>query len=167
MPKTFEQLSRAHPCFALGAKNNKGRVHLPVSPGCNLLCRFCQRDVNENYDTDHRPGVSGKVISPDEAVEVLRRAIRLCPDITVAGIAGPGDTLATPYALETFRKIRGEFPDILRCMSTNGLLLNEKAKEVIDADIGYAHSDGKRRRSGHPFTDQCRHCVAWADLYRS
>lgn len=135
MPKTFEQLSRAHPCFALGAKNNKGRVHLPVSPGCNLLCRFCQRDVNENYDTDHRPGVSGKVISPDEAVEVLRRAIRLCPDITVAGIAGPGDTLATPYALETFRKIRREFPDILRCMSTNGLLLNEKAKKVIDAGI--------------------------------
>lgn len=135
MPRTIQELRTAHPCFAYGAPNNKGRVHLPVSPGCNLLCRFCQRDVNEKYGVDNRPGVSGGVISPDEAVEVLRRAVDLCPEITVAGIAGPGDTLATPFALETFRKIRMEFPDILRCMSTNGLLLNEKADEVIEAGV--------------------------------
>ena len=135
MPRTIQELRTAHPCFAYGAPNNKGRVHLPVSPGCNLLCRFCQRDVNAEYGVDNRPGVSGGVISPDEAVEVLRRAVDLCPEITVAGIAGPGDTLATPFALETFFKIRMEFPDILRCMSTNGLLLNEKADEVIEAGV--------------------------------
>ncbi|MGX8705146.1 MAG: radical SAM protein [bacterium] len=135
MPRTIEELRASHPCFAYGAPNNKGRVHLPVSPGCNLLCRFCQRDVNAEYGLDNRPGVSGGIITPDEAVEVLRRAIELCPEITVAGIAGPGDTLATPYALETFRKIRREFPGILCCMSTNGLLLNEKAREVIEAGV--------------------------------
>lgn len=135
MPKTLEELSATHPCFALGAKNNRGRVHLPVSPGCNLLCWFCQRDVNEDFDGDVRPGVSSGTITPDEAVEVLRRAIALCPEITVAGIAGPGDTLATPYALETFRKIKREFPDVLRCMSTNGLLLSERADEVIDVGL--------------------------------
>ena len=135
MPRTIQELRTAHPCFAYGAPNNKGRVHLPVSPGCNLLCRFCQRDVNEDYGLDNRPGVSGGVITPDEAVEVLRRAIELCPQITVAGIAGPGDTLATPFALETFRKIRREFPDILCCMSTNGLLLDKKAGEVVDAGV--------------------------------
>ena len=135
MPRTIQELRAAHPCFAYSAPNNKGRVHLPVSPGCNLLCRFCQRDVNEDYGLDNRPGVSGGVITPDEAVEVLRRAIELCPQITVAGIAGPGDTLATPFALETFRKIRREFPDILCCMSTNGLLLDKKAGEVVDAGV--------------------------------
>ena len=135
MPRTIQELRTAHPCFAYGAPNNKGRVHLPVSPGCNLLCRFCQRDVNAEYGVDNRPGVSGGVISPDEAVEVLRRAVELCPEITVAGIAGPGDTLATSFALETFRRIRAVFPDILRCMSTNGLLLSEKADEVIEAGV--------------------------------
>ena len=135
MPRTMEELKTSHPCFAFGAPTNRGRVHLPVSPGCNLLCGFCQREINEEFDEDHRPGVSRGVISPQEALDVLRRALELCPEITVAGIAGPGDTLATPYALETFRLIRKEFPDILRCMSTNGLLLNEKANEVVDAGI--------------------------------
>ena len=131
----LDTLRSVHPCFSGGVPNNKGRVHQPVSPGCNLLCRFCQRDVNPDYGEDNRPGVSGGVITPDEALDVLRRAIELCPEITVAGIAGPGDTLATPYALETFRLIRRHFPHVLRCMSTNGLLLNEKADVVIDAGV--------------------------------
>ena len=51
------------------------------------------------------------------------------------GIAGPGDTLATPFALDTFRLVKKEFPQLIRCMSTNGLLLNDKADEVIDVGI--------------------------------
>lgn len=81
-------------------------------------------------DVEERPGVTSKVIKPEESVEILHRALELCPDIKVAGIAGPGDTLATDYALETFRIIKKEFPDILKCMSTNGLLLYERADAV-------------------------------------
>ncbi len=128
----YEDLTKNHPCFALGAKSNKGRVHLPVSPGCNILCNFCKRDIN---DIDNRPGVASEIISPEEAVEVVRKAIVLCPDITVVGVAGPGDTLATPYALKTFRLIKQEFPHIIKCMSTNGLLLPEYADEIIDVGI--------------------------------
>lgn len=51
----LEELARSHPCFAVGAKNNKGRVHLPVSPGCNIFCNFCQRDVNDDMEGDQRP----------------------------------------------------------------------------------------------------------------
>ena len=120
MSVTFEELKKAHPCFAVGAKANRGRVHLPVSPGCNISCHFCRRDIN---DTDHRPGVTRGIITPEEALEVVEQAVALCPDITVAGVAGPGDTLATPYALKTFRLIREFFPGIIKCMSTNGLLL--------------------------------------------
>ena len=89
----------------------------------------------QNTASTTAPAFPAGVISPDEAVEVLRRAVKLCPEITVAGIAGPGDTLATSFALETFRRIRAVFPDILRCMSTNGLLLSEKADEVIEAGV--------------------------------
>lgn len=132
MAKTFEEIAKDHPCFALGQKSNKGRIHLPVSPGCNIGCRFCKRDFNE---TEQRPGVASGIISPDEAVQAVRRALALSPDLTVVGVAGPGDTLATGFALETFRKIRDEFPKMIKCMSTNGLLLPQKADEIIDAGI--------------------------------
>jgi nitrogen fixation protein NifB len=132
MIREYEELTLAHPCFAMHKKVNKGRIHLPVSPGCNIHCRFCDRQIN--WD-ETRPGVSGTVLSPEEALEVTGRALRLCPEISVAGIAGPGDTLASPYALETFRLLAEKYPELIRCMSTNGLLLAEKADEVIDVGI--------------------------------
>jgi len=129
---SFEELKKGHPCFSVGAKSNKGRIHLPVSPGCNIFCNFCKRDFNE---TDNRPGVARGIITPEEALELVRKAVKLCPDITVVGVAGPGDTLATAYALKTFRLIKEEFPQIIKCMSTNGLLLPDYAKEIIDVGI--------------------------------
>ena len=84
---------------------------------------------------EQRPGVTSKVISPDEANDFIGKAIELVPSIKVAGIAGPGDTLATDYALQTFEKIGEAHPELLKCMSTNGLLLNERAQEVIDAGV--------------------------------
>ena len=128
----IDELKKRHPCFALGAKNNNGRIHLPVSPGCNISCNFCRISINDN---ENRPGVASGIITPDEAVEVVERAIEAMPEIQVAGVAGPGDTLATPYALETFRKIKERFPNIRKCMSTNGLQLYEKADEIIDVGI--------------------------------
>lgn len=128
---TYKDLQNSHPCFG-GHKNNAGRIHLPVSPGCNIACRFCDRVIS---DTEERPGVTSKVITPDESVDILEKALKICPDIKVAGIAGPGDTLASEYALETFRKVKDKFPDLIKCMSTNGLLLYEKADEIIDVGI--------------------------------
>ncbi len=131
MSNSYENLQKSHPCFG-GHQFNAGRIHLPVSPGCNIGCRFCDRVIN---DTEDRPGVTSKVLKPEESIGILKKALDVCPDIKVAGIAGPGDTLATPYALETFRLIGNEFPGLIKCMSTNGLLLDEKADEVIEAGI--------------------------------
>ncbi|MGN0582721.1 MAG: radical SAM protein [Oscillospiraceae bacterium] len=131
MGNTYKDLQNSHPCFG-GHKNNAGRIHLPVSPGCNIGCRFCDRAIN---DVEERPGVTSKIISPDESIEILGKALEICPDIKVAGIAGPGDTLATDYALETFRKVKEHFPQLIKCMSTNGLLLAERADEVIEAGV--------------------------------
>ncbi len=128
---TYKNLQDSHPCFG-GHKNNVGRIHLPVSPGCNIACRFCERVIN---DSEERPGVTSKIITPEESVEVLENALRICPQITVAGIAGPGDTLATDYALDTFRLVKERFPTLIKCMSTNGLLLYEKAEAIIAVGI--------------------------------
>lgn len=131
MAVSEETIYREHPCFG-PHKNNKGRIHLPVAPGCNIECRFCDRKINK---TECRPGVTSAVIKPEEAVLYVRKALERCPEISVVGIAGSGDTLATGFALETFRIIKKEFPNLIRCMSTNGLLLAEKADEVIEAGI--------------------------------
>lgn len=132
MAISYSELTWKHPCFAKGKKGETGRIHLPISPGCNIECKFCDRQIN---DFEKRPGVASTVISPEEAVDIIRRSLEVCEVITVAGIAGPGDTLATPYALETFRLIKKEFPDLIKCMSTNGLLLVEKADEIIETGI--------------------------------
>lgn len=131
MTENQERLRNNHPCFA-SKPGNLGRIHLPVSPACNIGCRFCSRVLN---DTENRPGVTAKVIKPEESIAILRKALKICPDIKVAGIAGPGDTLATDTALETFRLVDKEFPNLLKCMSTNGLLLDEKADQVIASKI--------------------------------
>lgn len=132
MAVSYEELTTKHPCFAKGPNSGNGRIHLPISPSCNIECRFCERSFN-TYEK--RPGVTSTVITPEEAIEAVRKALEVCPAIHVAGIAGPGDTLASPYALETFRLIGKEFPQLIKCMSTNGLLLAEKAQEVIDAGV--------------------------------
>lgn len=127
----YKNLQNSHPCFG-GQKNNKGRIHLPVSPGCNIECKFCDRKIN---DYEQRPGVTATIIKPHETLEVIKKSLELCPQITVVGIAGPGDTLATEYALDTFKLIKEEYPEIIKCMSTNGLLLEEKAQEIITVGV--------------------------------
>ncbi|MDR2530464.1 MAG: radical SAM protein, partial [Oscillospiraceae bacterium] len=121
-----------HPCFSEQAHNKSGRLHLPVSPACNIQCRFCNRQQN-GYE--QRPGVASGLICPEEAVDTVRRALQLCPEITVVGIAGPGDTLATPHALEAFRLVHAEFPNLILCLSTNGLALRGKANALWDAGV--------------------------------
>ena len=109
-----------------------GRIHLPVSPSCNIQCAFCKRGINK---IDPVPGCTNRILTPEEALIILGKALELCPEIRVAGVAGPGDTLATDHAFRTFMLIKEKYSHILRCLSTNGLLLKEKTDEIIKAEI--------------------------------
>jgi nitrogen fixation protein NifB len=128
---TYAEFAREHPCYGKRPVN-KGRIHLPVSPGCNIACKFCERSCTDQRD---RPGLSQKILTPEQAMQVLRRALKLCPEITVAGIAGPGDPLAMPYAVETFRLIDREFPQLLKCLSTNGLALPQALPDLLEVNL--------------------------------
>ena len=128
----FGHLVKQHPCFNGEAHFKYGRIHLPVSPDCNIQCRFCKRGFNKY---ENRPGVSRALLTPAAALETVARAVRLCPDLTVVGIAGPGDTLTTDHALETFAMIHAKFPKLINCLSTNGLLLKEKAERLMAAGV--------------------------------
>jgi nitrogen fixation protein NifB len=71
----------------------------------------------------------------DESLQIVKKALSLCPDITVVGIAGPGDTLATDNAVETFELIDKHYPTLIKCLSTNGLLLPQKAERIYKAGV--------------------------------
>ena len=128
----FEHLAKTHPCLGGDAHFKFGRIHLPVSPTCNIQCKFCKRGFNKS---EVRPGVSSLILKPEDAVETVRKALKLCPEIRVVGIAGPGDTLATDYAIETFKLVHKEFPNLINCLSTNGLRLYEKAERLVEAGV--------------------------------
>jgi nitrogen fixation protein NifB len=126
----FSSLAESHPC--LGRARNKGRLHLPVSPVCNIKCRFCSRRFNAE---ENRPGVANGILPAKDACGIVERALELCPEITVVGVAGPGDSLASGHALECFRAIHEQFPRLIGCMSTNGLMLPEYADEIAACGI--------------------------------
>ena len=128
----YEHLVKKHPCFSGEAHFKYGRIHLPVSPTCNMQCKFCKRSLNK---TENRPGVASKILSPSEALELVDKALLLCPEITVVGIAGPGDTLASPNALDTFELIDSKYPQLIKCLSTNGLMLSEYASRIAKVGV--------------------------------
>lgn len=128
----FSHLIRSHPCLSEEAHVKFGRMHLPVSYDCNIQCDFCVRKLKTE---ETRPGVAYKVMTPEESVGTVHKALELCPDIRVIGIAGPGDTLASPHAIETFSRIHGEFPDKILCLSTNGLELPRNVDRLWEAGV--------------------------------
>jgi nitrogen fixation protein NifB len=130
----FPALEGKHPCFSSTPQGHaqSARLHLPVSPGCNITCAFCKRDFN---GVEHRPGVASRLLTPEQALEIVHRALELCPTINVVGIAGPGDPLFTSHALRTFELVHAAYPSLIMCLSTNGLMLPERAAAVIAAGV--------------------------------
>ncbi|WP_027368402.1 nitrogenase cofactor biosynthesis protein NifB [Desulfocurvibacter africanus] len=123
-----------HPCFNKSVSGQCGRIHLPVAPACNIQCRYC----NRKYDcvNESRPGVTSGVLTPPQAAAYLDRVLEKEPRITVVGIAGPGDPFANAEAtLATIRLIRERHPEMLFCVSTNGLGLPPYLDRVKDAGI--------------------------------
>lgn len=126
-----------HPCFG-GDHNQAGRVHLPVAPGCNIKCGFCERKfdcVNES-----RPGITSRVLTPEQAVARVQLVNNHMnrqpgPQLKVVGIAGPGDPLANPKTFEAFKLVGQAFPEMTLCMSTNGLRLPEMMDQILAVNI--------------------------------
>jgi nitrogen fixation protein NifB len=126
---------QGHPCFG-GNHHKNGRIHLAVAPKCNIKCGYCTR--RHDCANESRPGVTSRILTPQDALERMRETMAskvLGPIIKVVGIAGPGDPLANEETFETFRLIGAEFPDLIKCMSTNGLLLPEKIDLLHDLDL--------------------------------
>lgn len=124
-----------HPCYNCGA-HKFARIHLPVAPACNVQCNYCVRKFD--CPNESRPGVTSTVLSPEEAFARYRAVKAKMENLTVVGIAGPGDALANWKSVKkTLQLIRSEDNDVTFCLSTNGLLLPEYAQEI--AELGVSH----------------------------
>jgi nitrogen fixation protein NifB len=137
-------------------------MHLPVAPRCNISCNYCNRKfdcVNES-----RPGVTSEVLTPDTAKQKFDWVKEKLDNLSVVGIAGPGDALANwENTKRTIELIKACDQEIIFCLSTNGLMLPEYAPELVglgvkhvtvtvnclEAEIGakiyrYVNYEGKR-----------------------
>ena len=136
MAKSCKQKNiQGHPCFG-GHHHKNGRMHLPVAPRCNIKCGYCSR--KHDCANESRPGVTSRILTPHEALLKVREVMSseiLGSVIKVIGIAGPGDPLANEETFETFRSIGEEFPHLIKCLSTNGLLLPAKIDLLNDIDL--------------------------------
>ena len=134
LPEAIRAKVNNHPCFSEDAHHHYARMHVAVAPACNIQCHYC----NRKYDcaNESRPGVVSELLTPDQAVKKVLAVAAAIPQMTVLGIAGPGDPLANPErTLETFRQLAEKAPDIRLCVSTNGLALPDLVDELCQYNI--------------------------------
>ncbi len=123
-----------HPCYSEKAHHHFARMHVAVAPACNIQCNYC----NRKYDcsNESRPGVVSELLTPEQAVKKCLAVGAAIPQMTVVGIAGPGDPLANPErTFATFRELSAKAPDIKLCVSTNGLTLPDHVDELTKHNI--------------------------------
>jgi len=123
-----------HPCYSQDAHQHYARIHVAVAPACNIQCNYC----NRKYDcsNESRPGVTSYKLTPEEAVKKVLHVGGLIQQLSVVGIAGPGDGLANPkQTFQTFALLKKYAPDIKLCLSTNGLMIHKHIDEIAKYNI--------------------------------
>lgn len=173
-PEIWEKVKN-HPCYSEEAHHHYARMHVAVAPACNIQCNYC----NRKYDcaNESRPGVVSEKLTPEQAAKKVVAVASTIPQMTVLGIAGPGDPLANPEkTFKTFELISKNAPDIKLCLSTNGLALPDHIDTIagynvdhvtitinmVDADVGakiypwiyYKNKRYKGREAAQILTDR-------------
>lgn len=136
LPDHIRAKVQDHPCYSEQAHHYFARMHVAVAPACNIQCNYC----NRKYDcsNESRPGVVSELLTPDQAIKKVLAVAAEIPQMTVLGIAGPGDPLANPErTFDTFRQLSEKAPDIKLCVSTNGLSLPEHVDEIAKHNIDH------------------------------
>jgi nitrogen fixation protein NifB len=125
-----------HPCFNAKVRGKFGRVHLPVAPRCNIQCNYCDR----KYDcvNESRPGVTSAVLTSHQAMTYLDFVFEKTKNISVVGIAGPGDPFAnTAETMQTLRMVREKYPEMILCVATNGLGIYPYIDELAKLEVSH------------------------------
>lgn len=125
-----------HPCYSEEGHHDYARLHVAVAPACNIQCHYC----NRKYDcaNESRPGVTSRRLTPEDAVKRVLMVAARTPQLSVLGIAGPGDALFDHRkTFETFDRVREVLPDLRLCLSTNGLALPDHIDRIKGLGIDH------------------------------
>lgn len=136
MPADIWEKVKDHPCYSEEAHHYFARMHVAVAPACNIQCNYC----NRKYDcaNESRPGVVSEKLTPQEALRKVTAVANEVPQLSVLGIAGPGDACYDFHKTKaTFELVAKQIPDIKLCLSTNGLALPDHVDEIADMNIDH------------------------------
>ncbi|CAO3417581.1 nitrogenase cofactor biosynthesis protein NifB [Azospirillum argentinense] len=135
-PEVWEKVKN-HPCYSEEAHHYFARMHVAVAPACNIQCNYC----NRKYDcsNESRPGVVSEKLTPDQALRKIMAVAKEIPQLSVIGIAGPGDSLAAggKNTFKTFEMLAKKAPDLKLCLSTNGLALPDHVDTIANYNIDH------------------------------
>ncbi len=136
LPTEIWEKVKNHPCYSEEAHHHYARMHVAVAPACNIQCNYC----NRKYDcaNESRPGVVSEKLTPEQAAKKVLAVASTIPQMTVLGVAGPGDPLANPEkTFKTFELISKTAPDIKLCLSTNGLALPDHVDTIAKYNVDH------------------------------
>lgn len=128
----IEEKIEKHPCFSNEAHYRFGRIHLPVAFACNIRCNYCEHKQCVN---EHRPAVSQRVMKVYEVLDYVDAVIKAHKNISVVAVAGQGDSLANNETFKALKIVDEKYPDLIKCVATNGYLLPEKIEELKDCGV--------------------------------
>ena len=134
-PATWAKV-KDHPCYSEEAHHYFARMHVAVAPACNIQCNYC----NRKYDcaNESRPGVVSERLTPAEAARKVIAVANKVPQLSVLGIAGPGDAAYDwTKTRETFGRVAAQIPDIKLCLSSNGLSLPDHIDEIVGMNVDH------------------------------
>nr|AAD17269.1 NifB [Frankia sp. EuIK1] len=134
-PEIAEKIAN-HPCYSQEAHQYYARMHVAVAPGCNIQCNYC----NRKYDcaNESRPGVTSDLLTPEDALAKVKLVASEIKQMSVLGIAGPGDPLANPKrTFRTLELVARDCPDIKLCLSTNGLTLPDHVDRIAALNVDH------------------------------
>lgn len=128
----FAHLTSVHPCFGIKTYHKVARIHLPVAPLCNIQCNYCTRALNK---CEWRPGVASCIMNLEEAIKKIESEVKTNPKLKVIGIAGPGESLYNKLTFDVLFVVKERWNWLIRCISTNGLLIEDKIEELVKLDL--------------------------------
>lgn len=134
-PDVWEKV-KDHPCYSEEAHQYFARMHVAVAPACNIQCNYC----NRKYDcaNESRPGVVSEKLTPEQAVRKVIAVANEVSQLSVLGIAGPGDACCDwEKTKETFEQVSKVIPDVKFCLSTNGLALPDCIDDIARMNIDH------------------------------
>ena len=134
LPPALWDKIKDHPCYSEDAHHYFARMHVAVAPACNIQCHYC----NRKYDcsNESRPGVVSEKLTPEEALRKVLAVAAVVPQLSVLGIAGPGDALANAAnTFRTFELAAKALPHLKLCLSTNGLAVPDHVDTIAAFNI--------------------------------